>query len=86
MRSIASRVVPKAAALLCTTLLSANLSAQDQGLLYRVSLDGGSNDFSSYDIATDTWTTLTPFATQAQMATSPDGRLFAWNAGANEIQ
>ena len=60
--------------------------AQDEGVLYRVSLDSGNTDFSRYDIATDTWTTLAPFSTGSQMATSADGRLFGWNSIAGEIQ
>jgi hypothetical protein len=67
-------------------LFSTSAAAQDQGVLYRVSIDAGSNDFSRYDIASDSWETLTPFATQSQMATSVDGRLFAWNVTAGEIQ
>jgi len=57
-----------------------------QGVLYRISLDAGSTDFSIYDVETDTWTTLAPFTSGAQMATSADGRLFGWNTTVNEIQ
>jgi len=46
-------------------------------LLYKTSLDIGDLDFSVYDPLTNAWTELTPFETGCQMATGPDGTLFA---------
>jgi uncharacterized repeat protein (TIGR01451 family) len=66
--------------------MGALISGASKGVLYRTSLDIGSSDFSVYDIASDTWTTLTPFDSSSQMATSTDSRLFGWNTTAGEIQ
>jgi len=61
-------------------------SSGNPGLVYRTSLDAGDNDFAVYDVATNTWAALTPFASNAQLATSTSGDLYGWNTTANEIQ
>ncbi len=58
---------------------------QDGGLLYLTSLDIGDTTFAVYDPAIDSWTTLTPYETGAQMAVSAAGDLYAYNHTAGTI-
>ena len=67
-------------------LVSTSAMAQDEGGLYKISMNSGADGFAVYDIATDSWTDLAPFPSRTQMATSADGRLFGFNSTADEIQ
>ncbi|MCF6226390.1 MAG: hypothetical protein L3J22_08845 [Xanthomonadales bacterium] len=77
------RVIIFLSAFICTTV---SAQIQNQGALFRVSLVVFSSDFSVYDVVSNTWATLTPFYTGAQLAASDDGRLFGWNRTVGAIQ
>ena len=55
------------------------------GILYMTSADCGSTAFRKYDPLTDTWTELSPYATNAQMAVSATGELYALNCETGSI-
>lgn len=62
-------------------------SAQAQGpLIYRTSIDPGSNPFLIYNVANNVWTSLGNVATGSSFAVSQNGDLFMLNDSTNVIQ
>jgi hypothetical protein len=73
-----------AAASTAGSILFDSTAAAD--VVYLTSLDLGNGHFARYNVATDTWTRLNDYDTNAQMAVSTSGVLYARNALTGFIQ
>jgi hypothetical protein len=56
------------------------------GTVYLTSIDASNGHFAKYDVATNTWTRLADYFTNAQMAVSAAGELYARNTQTGMIQ